>query len=143
MTAILNTAPCSRSLATFLPGVAAIGCISVLGERLAKVCFSAFSLEFAGDWPKSYAVESDGLITAFVLSDEKFSGDLKADTKARGKRTFKACTEISSRTFTCKNQRFILALDSAAYRASPRTERKAGVVRIERKVRYAVRLAET
>jgi hypothetical protein len=70
MTAILNTARCSRSLATFLPGMAAIGCISVLRERLAKVCFSAFSLAFAGDRPKSNAVKSDGHLSAFVLSDK-------------------------------------------------------------------------
>jgi hypothetical protein len=38
-----------------------MGSTAVLEEHLAKVCFFAFSLAFAGDSPKSRAVDSDGL----------------------------------------------------------------------------------
>ncbi len=39
-----------------------MGSTAVIGEQLASVGIFAFSLAFAGDSPKSHAVDSDGLL---------------------------------------------------------------------------------
>ena len=42
-----------------------MGSTAVIGEQLASVGIFAFSLAFAGDSPKSHAVDSDGLRAVF------------------------------------------------------------------------------